>query len=352
MTTAQTMPTTMQQVVLASPAKGNPLPENFRVETALVPVPGAGQVLLRTLWLSLDPLLRFAIDEVRLTGAAHIKPGEVMYGGTISEVIASNHPDYAVGDIVEGRTGWREYAALDPIKADIVRGPLRKIDPSLAPIETALGLLGMPGQTAHACAVGIGKCGPGDTVAISAAGGAVGTVAGQIAKILGARVIGIAGGPAKCAALKALGFDEAVDYKAPDFKAQLAAAAPNGIDVYIDNTGGEVTLAVLPVLNRGARMPMCGFIAYYGVGMEGPGPDHLPGLYRMIMTKGLKIEGFSGQMVAGNEAVTQMAGWLREGKLKNQETVIEGLVNAPAAFCETFKQGNTHLGKVLVRIAK
>ncbi|MBU6266096.1 MAG: NADP-dependent oxidoreductase [Sphingomonadales bacterium] len=342
----------MKQVVLASPAKGNPVPANFRVEQAPMPVAGEGQVLLRTLWLSLDPLLRFAIDEVRLTGATHIKPGEVMYGGTVSEIVASNHPDYAVGDIVEGRTGWREYAALDPLKADIVRGPLRKIDPALAPIETALGVLGMPGQTAHACAVGIGQCGPGDTVAISAAGGAVGTVAGQIAKIKGARVIGIAGGPDKCAAVKALGFDECVDYKAADFREQLAAAAPNGIDVYIDNTGGDVTLAVLPVLNRGARMPMCGFIAYYGVGMEGPGPDHLPGFYRMIMTKGLKIEGFSGQMVAGDAAVAEMAGWLREGKLRNRETVIDGLENAPAAFCETFRQGNSHVGKLLVRVAQ
>ncbi|MDE2405346.1 MAG: NADP-dependent oxidoreductase [Sphingomonadales bacterium] len=341
----------MQQVVLASPAKGSPLPENFRVETVPVPVPGDGQVLTRTLWLSLDPLLRFAIDEVRLTGATHIRPGEVMYGGTVSEIVASNHPDYAVGDIVEGRTGWREYAALDPIKADIVRGPLRKVDPALGPVETALGVLGMPGQTAHACAVGIGQVGPDDTVAISAAGGAVGTVAGQIAKIRGARVIGIAGGPAKCAAVKALGFDECVDYKATDFAERLAAAAPKGIDVYIDNTGGAVTLAVLPLLNRGARMPMCGFIAYYGVGMEGPGPDHLPGFYRMIMTKGLKIEGFSGQAVAGGDAVAEMAGWLREGRLRNQETVIEGLATAPAAFCETFRQGNSHIGKVLVHVA-
>jgi NADPH-dependent curcumin reductase CurA len=344
------MTQTMNQVVLASYAKGNPVPENFRLEAAPMPVAGEGQVLLRTLWLSLDPLLRFAIDEVRLTGATHLKPGDVMYGGTVSEVVASNHADYPVGSIVEGRTGWREYAALDPLKADIVRGPLRIVDPALAPVETALGVLGMPGQTAHACVVAIGKVKAGETVAISAAGGAVGTVAGQIAQILGARVIGIAGGADKCAALRAMGFDAAVDYKADDFAAQLAAAAPEGIDVYIDNTGGDVSWTVLPVLKRGARMPMCGFIAYYGMGMEGPGPDRLPGLYRMIMTKGLKIEGFSGQAEAGGAALAEMVGWLREGKMVRSETVIDGLAGAPAAFCETFRTGNSHIGKVLVKV--
>lgn len=347
---ADSVPATMRQIVLASPAKGTPTPDNFRLEVVPVPTPGAGEVLLRTLWLSLDPLLRFAIDETRLTGATHIRPGEVMYGGTVSEVIASNHPDYAVGDIVEGRTGWREYAALDPIKADIVRGPLRKVDPKLAPVQSALGVLGMPGQTAHAGVIGIGKVAAGETVVISAAGGAVGTTAGQIAKALGARVVGIAGGPDKCAAVRSLGFDDCVDYKAPDFAEKLAAATPGGIDVYIDNTGGDVTWTVLPQLKRGARMPMCGFIAYYGVGMEGPGPDRLPGLYRIIMTKGLKIEGFAGQFVAGEAALTDLARWLHEGKLTAPEAVVNGLDKAPAAFCESFKQGNTHVGKVLVKV--
>lgn len=344
------MASTMQQVVLASPARGTPTPANFRLEEVPLPSPGPGEVLLRTLWLSLDPLLRFAIDEVRLTGASHVRPGEVMYGGTVSEVVMSNHPDYAVGDMVEGRTGWREYAALDPLKADLVRGPLRKLDPALAPVETALGVLGMPGQTAHACVVGIGRVAAGETVVISAAGGAVGTIAGQIAKIRGARVVGVAGGPDKCAGVRALGFDDCVDYKAADFAERLAEATPGGIDVYIDNTGGDVTWTVLPLLKRGARMPMCGFIAYYGVGMEGPGPDRLPGFYRMIMTKGLQIQGFAGQMTGGEQAIAELAGWLREGRLTNPETRVEGLEQAPGAFCETFRSGNSHLGKVLVRV--
>lgn len=340
----------MRQVVLASPARGNPVPENFRVEEVAMPEPAEGQVLLKTLWLSLDPLLRFAMDEVRLTGATHVKPGEVMYGGAVSRVMASRHPDYAEGDLVEGRTGWREFAALDPIKADPIRGPLRKLDPA-SPPEAALGVLGMPGQTAHACMIGIGRVQAGETVVISAAGGAVGTVAGQIGKLLGARVVGIAGGGAKCAAVQALGFDECVDYKAPDFREKLKAAVPEGIDVYVDNVGGEVMLAVMPLLKYRARMPVCGFIAYYGVGMEGPGPDHLPGFMRTIMSKGLEIRGFGGQMVGGEAALADLAGWLEAGRITFPQTVIEGLDNAPAAFCETFTGGNSHVGKVLVRVA-
>jgi len=308
-------------------------------------------VLLRTLWLSLDPLIRLAIDEVRLTGATHLKPGDVMYGGTVSEVIASHHPGYAVGDIVEGRTGWREYAALDPLKADPVKGALRKVDPALAPVSTSLGVLGMPGQTANACIVGIGRVQAGETVVISAAAGVVGTIAGQIGKLLAARVVGIAGGADKWAAVRDLGFDACVDYKAADFREQLKAACPEGVHVYVDNVGGEVMLAVLPLLRYGARMPVCGYIAYYGVGMEGPGPDRLPGFMRTIMSKGLEIRGFGGSLVGGQQALEDLARWLREGKLRSPETVVEGLENAPAAFAGIFA-GNANVGKLLVKVAR
>ncbi len=345
------MSTMMRQVVLASYAKGSPVAANFRVEQAPIPTPGAGEVLVRTLWLSLDPLIRFALDEVRITGATHLHPGDVIYGGTISQVVASHHPDYAVGDYVEGRTGWREYAALDPIKADPVRGALRKLDPELAPLETALGVLGMTGQTAHACMVGIGRVAADETVVISAAGGAVGTIAGQIGKLKGARVVGIAGGADKCAAVRALGFDDCVDYKAPDFAEQLKAAVPGGIDVYVDNVGGDVTLAVMPLLKYRARMPVCGYIAYYGVGMEGPGPDHLPGFFRMIMSKGLELRGFGGQFVGGDAAIAELAVWLDSGRISYPVTVVNGLENAAATFCESFIPGNSHIGKVLVKIA-
>lgn len=342
----------MRQVVLASHAKGNPAEANFRVEEVPVPVPGAGEVLVKNLWLSLDPLIRFAMDEVRITGAAHLSIGDVMYGGAVSQIVASNHPDYAVGNYVEGRTGWREYAALDPLKTDPVRGALRKLDPALAPLETALGVLGMPGQTAHACMIGIGRVAAGETVVISAAGGAVGTIAGQIGKLKVARVVGIAGGPAKCAAVRALGFDACVDYQAADFAEQLKAAVPGGIDVYVDNVGGDVTLAVMPLLKYRARMPVCGFIAYYGLGMEGPGPDHLPGFFRMIMSKGLELRGFGGQFIAGDAAIAELAGWQAEGRITYPVTVVDGLDKAAAAFCESFTTGNSHIGKVLVRIAE
>lgn len=339
---------TMQQVVLASYARGNPRPSDFRLEEVPIPAAGDREILLRTLWLAVDPLFRFAIDEVRLSGATHLQPGEVMVGATVSEVVASNHPDYAPGDLVEGRTGWREYAVVAPDRSDY-RGPPRKLDPALAPVSTALGVLGMPGQTAHG-GIETLRIRPGDTVAISAAAGAVGSIAGQIARIKGARAVGIAGGPDKCRALLDLGFDGAADYKAPDFAAQLKAAAPGGIDCYFDNTAGDVTLEVFKHLNRGARMAMCGYIAYYGMGMEGPGPDHMPALYRTIMATGLEIRGFAG-VFASPQALDDIAGWISDGSLTYPETVVEGLAAAPEAFASVFS-GNGFVGKLLVRIAE
>jgi NADPH-dependent curcumin reductase CurA len=341
---------TMQQVVLKSYAKGNPRAEDFALQTVPIPVPGEGEILLKTLWLALDPLIRFSIDEVLVSGATHTKLGEVMFGPTVSKVTASNHPDYVVGDVVEGRTGWREYAVVAPDESGY-RGPPRKLDPALAPVSTALGALGMPGQTAHACIIEIGRVKAGETVVISAAAGAVGSLAGQIAKMLGAHVVGIAGGSQKCAALIELGFDGAADYKASDFVDQLTAACPEGIDVYVDNVGGDVTLAVLPLINRGGRMPLCGYIAYYGVGMEGPGPDHLPGFFRTVMAKGLEVRGFAGFMVGGQQAIEDIAGWIREGKITVPEAIVEGLEAAPGAFAGVFS-GNTNVGKLLVRVAE
>jgi NADPH-dependent curcumin reductase CurA len=301
---------------------------------------------LRTLWLSLDPLIRFALDPVPLTGPNRVRIGEPVYGGTVSQVAAANHPGFTVGDFVEGRTGWREYAAIDPATT-----PLRKLVPELAPLSTALGVVGMPGQTAHACMIGIGRVAAGETVVISAAAGAVGSIAGQIGKILGARVVGIAGGAAKCAAVEALGFDACVDYKASDFSARLAAACPSGVDVYVENVGGAVTAAVLPLLKYRARMPVCGFISYYGIGSEGPGPDRLPGFMRTIMSKGLEVKGFGGALVGGAAALEQLAAWVQAGRLRFPETIVEGLDHAPAAFAGIFR-GNANVGKLLVRVAE
>lgn len=336
----------MKQVVLRAHPAGAPRAEDFAVETVDIPKSGAGQVLLRTLWLSLDPLIRFALDPVPLTGPNRVRIGEPVYGGTVSQVVTTNNADFAVGDFVEGRTGWREYAAINPSGT-----PLRKLNAAVAPLSTALGVLGMPGQTAHACMIGIGRVAEGDTVVISAAAGAVGSIAGQIGKILGARVVGIAGGAGKCAALEALGFDACVDYKAGDFPSRLGAACPGGINVYIENVGGAVTEAVLPLLKYRARMPVCGFIAYYGIGREGPGPDHLPGFMRTIMSKGLEVRGFGGALVGGAAALEQLTAWVTAGRIRYPEVIIEGLEGAPRAFAGIFR-GNDNVGKLLVRVAQ
>ena len=342
------MSATMKQVVLAAYAKGNPKPADFRIEEVPVPQLGEREILLKTLWLAVDPLIRFSLDEKLLSGATRMELGAVMVGPTVCEVAASNHPDYASGDIVEGRSGWQEYAVVAPDQSDY-RGPPRKVDAALAPVSTALGALGGPGQTAYEGIVNVGKVKAGETVVISAAAGAVGSMAGQIVKVLGGRAVGIAGGASKCAALLDLGFDAVADYKALDFADQLKAALPEGAEVYLDNVGGDVTLAVLPHLKRGARMPMCGFIAYYGVGMEGPGPDHLPGFYRQIMAKALKIEGFAG-IFAGKKGIEDIAGWMKEGKIRFAESVVDGLDAAPQAFSSVFS-GHDHVGKLLVRVA-
>lgn len=335
----------MKQVVLRAYPKGAPCVGDFAVETVAIPEPAAGEVLLKTYWLSLDPLIRFSLDEQRLTGRVQVRPGEVLYGGAVSRVEASHAEGFSAGDWVEGRTGWREFAAIDPIGV-----PLRKIDAAAAPPSAALGLLGMPGQTAHACMIEIGRVKAGETVVISAAAGAVGTIAGQIGKLLGAKVVGIAGGEEKCRAVEALGFDACVDYKADDYAEQLAAACAGGIDVYVENVGGAVTQAVLPLLKYQARMPVCGFIAYYGMGLEGPGPDRLPGFMRTIMSKGLEVRGFGGAMVAGPKALDDLARWHGEGKINLTETVVEGLDEAPAAFAGIFS-GNANVGKLVVRVA-
>ncbi|HEX7871407.1 MAG TPA: NADP-dependent oxidoreductase [Sphingobium sp.] len=337
----------MKQVVLRAHPRGNPVAEDFGVEEVAIPSPGPGEILVKTIWLSLDPLIRFALDEKVLTGIARVGIGDAIYGGTVSRVVESHHPDYAVGDIVEVRSGWREYAVVDPAKQVM---NFRKIDPAHGPLSAALGVTGMPGQTAHAAVIAIGRVAAGETVVISAAAGAVGSFAGQIAKMRGARVVGIAGGPRKCAALVDLGFDACVDYKAADFEAQLAVAVPEKIDVYLDNVGGDVSLAVLPFLKHGARMPIIGFISYYGDGMEAPGPDKLPGFLRFVMSRGLEVRGFPGAMTAGPKALEELAGWLAAGKIRNVETVVDGLENAPAAFAGKFG-GNDHIGKLIVRVS-
>ncbi len=314
------------------------------VQDAEIPAAGPGEVLTRALWLSLDPYMRLALDEKPMGDMRPLPLGTIMPGGTVSEILESNDPKFAPGDLVEGRTGWREYAAVDPAVA-----MLRKV-PAGAPPSAALGVLGLGGLTAYAGMIPVGRIAAGETVVISAAAGSVGLIAGQIGKIRGARVVGIAGGPDKCAAVESFGFDACIDYRAPDFAERLAEACPKGVDLYFENVGGAVTDAVLPLCNYGARMPVCGFIAYYGMGAEGPGPDRVPGLMRLIMAKGLEIRGFAGAYAHGPNAEKDLTEWLADGRVRLPETVIDGLENAPAAFAGIFA-GNSNIGKLLIRVA-
>jgi len=266
-----------------------------------------------------------------------------MEGGTVSEVIASNNPGFAKGDIVLSRAGWQSHALSDG------QG-LRKVDPKLGPISTAVGVLGMPGMTAYTGLLQIGKPQPGETVVVAAASGAVGSAVGQIAKIKGARAIGIAGGADKCRYVKEeLGFDDCLDHRDPDFPAKLKAACPNGIDVYFENVGGAVFEAVFPLLNFFARVPVCGLIAQYNDTGD-TAPKWAGSLLRNVLTKRLNIRGFIVRDFAEHHAdfLRDMSQWLREGKVKHREFVTEGLDHAPAAFMGLLKGAN--FGKQLVRV--
>src|ERR1700757_2264988 len=252
-----------RQIVLAARPQGRPKPSDFRLEETEIPTPSAGQVLLRVEYLSLDPYMRGRMDD-RKSYAKPVPLGGVMEGESVATVIASQHPGYWEGDVVLAKTGWRTHATSD-------RADLRKLDPAVAPVTTGLGVLGMPGFTAYGGLRVIGKPRPGETVVVAAASGPVGSLVGQLAKLGGARAVGIAGGPEKCAYVKdELRFDAAIDHRDADFAAKLAAACPNGIDVYFENVGGAICQAVLPLLNKFARVPVCGLIAQYNA--TGPAP--------------------------------------------------------------------------------
>ena len=275
----------VRQIVLASRPNGPPTAENFRLEEVPMPKLPPGGLLLRVLYLSLDPYMRGRMDDAK-SYARSVGVGEVMTGESVCEVLASDRSGYSAGDIVLAHTGWRTHAAWD--------GPAtRKLDPKLAAITTGLGVLGMPGFTAYAGLNLIGKPKPGDTVVVAAASGPVGALVGQLAKIAGARAIGIAGGPKKCAyVVNDLRFDACIDHRAADFAAELAIACPKGIDVYFENVGGAVWQAVLPLLNTFARVPVCGLIAQYSSPGQAAGPNLLPATMRAVLTKSLTLRGF------------------------------------------------------------
>jgi NADPH-dependent curcumin reductase CurA len=298
-------------------------------------------MLLRTLWLSLDPYMRGRMSDA----PSYAKPvgiGEVMEGGTVSEVVASNVPRFAKGDVVVGRTGWQTYALSDG-------SSLQKVEPTRAPIQTALGVLGMPGMTAYMGLLEIGKPVAGETVVAAAASGAVGSVVGQIARIKGARAVGIAGGPDKCRT-EDLGFDACIDHRAPNFTARVAAACPKGIDVYFENVGGAVFEAVFPLLNPFARIPVCGLISIYNATSLSPGPILLPRLMRAVLTKRLTFRGFIVSDFFGRygDFMHDVSAWVSDGRIKYREDVVEGLENAPRALIGLLRGEN--FGKLLVRV--
>lgn len=334
-----------RRIVLAARPQGRPKPSDFRFEDAPIPEPGEGQLLLEVLFLSLDPYMRGRMSAAK-SYAAPTEVGAVMEGGTVARVARSRHPDYREGDVVLSYSGWQRFALSDG------RG-LRKLDAGAAPPSTALGVLGMPGFTAYAGLLTIGEPKPGETVVVAAASGAVGSAVGQIARIKGARAVGVAGGPEKCAFVAGeLGFDACIDHRAPDFADQLAAACPGGIDVYFENVGGAVWDAVFPLLNTHARVPVCGLVAHYNDGGEPPaGPDRLPGLMREILTRSLTIRGFIQTEFAAQQPdfLREATDWVASGQLRYREDVVDGLDRAPEAFIGLLEGAN--FGKLVVRVA-
>jgi NADPH-dependent curcumin reductase CurA len=334
-----------RRFVLALRPVGEPKETDLRLEDFAVPAPGPGEVLLRTLYLSLDPYMRGRMSDAK-SYAAPVAIGGVMEGGTVSEVLASNNPAFAKGDIVLGRSGWQTHAVTDG-------AALRKIDPSLAPISTALGVLGMPGMTAYAGLLDVGKPKAGETLVVAAASGAVGSAVGQIARIKGLRAVGIAGGPDKCRFVKdVLGFDDCLDHRAPDLPGRLATACPSGIDIYFENVAGPVLDAVLPLLNTFARIPVCGTIAHYNDTAPPPGPNKLPAVWRMILTKRLTVQGLLVTDFADRHGdfLRDMAQWVKDGRVKYREDIVRGFEKAPRALIGLLRGEN--FGKLLVRVAE
>jgi hypothetical protein len=333
-----------RRIVLASRPVGEPTPADFRLEKFSLPSPGTGELLLRTQWLSLDPYMRGRMSDA----PSYAKPvgiGEVMEGGTVSEVVASNNDGFKVRDIVVGRTGWQTHAVSDG------KG-LRKLDPKFAPVSTALGVLGMPGMTGYTGLLEIGKPQPGECVVVAAASGAVGAVVGQIARIKDARAVGIAGGADKCRYVKdELGFADCIDHRAGDFVARLRAACPEGIDVYFENVGGAVFEAVFPLLNNFARVPVCGLISQYNATSPPPSAVTLPQVMRATLTKRLTMRGFIVTDFAARQAdfLRDVSTWLKEGRIKYREDVVDGLEQAPRALIGLLRGEN--FGKRLVRVA-
>ena len=329
-----------RRVTLKSRPDGYPKLSDFDLQEQPIPQPREGEALIRVMWLSLDPYMRGRMRDAG-SFAPPVQLGEVVVGGAVGRVVESRTPAFSVGDIVEGPLGWQEYGVSDGRN-------LRSVDPALGPLSTALGVLGMPGMTAYFGFLDVCQPAPGDNVVVSAASGAVGQVVGQLAKIMGCRVIGTAGSDDKVDYIvNELGFDVGINYKTDDVPQALAEACPLGVDVYFDNVGGPVTDAVMDNLATYARISICGQISQYNSETPVMGPRNL----RALNTRQARMQGF---LVFHYEnrwdgARQRMAGWIREGKLKYREDVVDGLESAPRAFIGMMRGEN--FGKLLVKVS-
>lgn len=335
-----------RRYVLAQRPQGMPSDQDIRLEQIAQPEPVQGQVLLRTLYLSLDPYVRGRMDDTP-SYSPPLAIGDVICGGTVCRVEQSLNEKYQVGDLVLAYTGWQDYALSDG-------EGLQKLDANMDHPSYALALLGMPGFTGYMGLTDIGNPQPGETVVVAAATGAVGSVVGQVAKLRGCHAVGIAGGAEKCRyAVETLGFDICLDHKAPDFAVQLKRACSKGIDVYYENVGGAVFDAVLPLLNTKARIPVCGMISQYNGHHSDHQQDRLPLLMSTILKKRMRVEGFIISQDYGDrypEFYAQMSTWLAQGKIAFKEDIVEGLENSISAFQGLLSGKN--FGKLIIKVAE
>lgn len=334
------------EIRLAERPTGEPADSCFSITRTDLPQPTDGQLLLRVVYLSLDPYMRGRMSAAA-SYADPVAVGDVMVGATVCEVVQSRHPHYTTGEFVLSYSGWGSHTLSDGTG-------LRRLDPSAAPLSTALGVLGMPGFTAYAGLLEIGRPEAGETVVVAAATGPVGSAVGQIARIKGARAVGIAGGPDKCRALtEDFAFDAAVDHRSPTFADDLTAAVPDGIDVYFENVGGHVAAAVLRRMNLYGRVPVCGLVADYNASSAPAGPDRLPGFMGLMLRKSLTVRGFiQTEFVRSHQRdfLRDMSDWVADGSVRYREDVVEGLENAPEAFRGLLAGRN--FGKLLIRVGQ
>ena len=316
------------------------MPSDFRLEEAPAPEPGDGEVLVQVSYLSVDPYMRGRISG-RKSYAAAVEIGQTMVGAAVGRVVASNSHAIGVGEYVTGNLGWQEFAAAPASE-------VRRVDPAAAPLSTYIGVLGMPGLTAYYGLLHVAGVAPGETVCVSGAAGAVGSAVGQIARLKGCRAVGIAGGSRKCAWIAdELGFDAAIDYKGEDVGEALRAACPDGVDVYFDNVGGPITDAVFPRLNVRSRVAICGQISQYNAVDAPVGPRLLwHFIVKRIRAQGFLVFDFREH---DEQALSEMAAWVRDGRLKYTETVAEGIENAAAAFIGML--GGANMGKQVVKLS-